>query len=132
THAGRLRCRSGVARVRYCAASGGSLQHALSCRSWPCTRQPAVQLSQRKLNAARLSRCSARLPFHSSQQPQRQRSGVACHSPTQLRDRDGHPPMKILKPRIEILSALALSVFPLTACKHAPPAAAEKQPTNVG
>lgn len=40
--------------------------------------------------------------------------------------------MKILKPRLEILSVLALTVFPLTACKHAPPAAAEKQPTNVG
>jgi cobalt-zinc-cadmium efflux system membrane fusion protein len=39
--------------------------------------------------------------------------------------------MKILKSRIEILSALALSVLPLTACNHAPPAA-EKQPTNVG
>lgn len=38
---------------------------------------------------------------------------------------------KTFKPRIEILSALALSVLPLTACKHTPPAA-EKQPTNVG
>ncbi len=39
--------------------------------------------------------------------------------------------MKILNLRIEILSALALAVVPLTACNHAPPAA-EKQPTNVG
>lgn len=39
--------------------------------------------------------------------------------------------LKTLKPRIEILSVLALSVLPLTACKHTPPAA-EQQPTNVG
>lgn len=38
---------------------------------------------------------------------------------------------KTFKPRIEILSVLALSVLPLTACSHTPPAA-EKQPTNVG
>lgn len=38
---------------------------------------------------------------------------------------------KTFRPRIEILSVLALSVFPLTACSHTPPAA-EKQPTNVG
>jgi len=38
---------------------------------------------------------------------------------------------KIFRPRIEILSVLALSVLPLTACKHTPPAA-EQQPTNVG
>jgi cobalt-zinc-cadmium efflux system membrane fusion protein len=36
-----------------------------------------------------------------------------------------------MKIRIEILSALALSVIPLTACNHAPPPS-EKQPTNVG
>jgi len=36
-----------------------------------------------------------------------------------------------MKIRIEILSALALSVVTLTACNHAPPPT-EKQPTNVG
>ncbi len=36
-----------------------------------------------------------------------------------------------MKIRIEILSALALSVIPLTACNHAPPPS-EKQPANVG
>jgi cobalt-zinc-cadmium efflux system membrane fusion protein len=36
-----------------------------------------------------------------------------------------------MKKRIEILSALALSVVPLTACNHAPPPA-EQQPSNVG
>ena len=97
-----------------------------------------LQFSYRNGNSTLLDYLSspARLSRHPPEQPQRQRTGLARHPPTQLRHRDGHHPMKArmnTRATTESLLLLSLIALPLTACKSTASTAAEAtQPANAG